>query len=332
MPSVEEENMDDLRRRQLLLAVLFLPIAARGQESTRPYRIGLLTTEPLNPLRQSPLQRSLAELGYVEGRNMVIERRDSEGRIERLDALAADLVRLKVDVILAANPPAVMSAKRATTTIPIVMMHTPDPVRLGLIASLAKPGGNITGVTTLSADVSIKQLELFGEAVPRLIRVALIWNPDNPWHDATVRVLERDAGPMGLQLQPSEVRGPAGFDGAFRAMLARGTQGVLVLADPMTYFHRRQLAGLAIRHRLPMMGSLSDYAEAGSLLSYWADTNDVYRRVASFVDRILKGANPGDLPVEQPTKFELVVNLKTAKALGITIPRDFLLRADRVIE
>ncbi|MGE5170237.1 MAG: ABC transporter substrate-binding protein [Rudaea sp.] len=321
--------MKQSRRRLLLLATLLVPIVARPREAMKPYRIGLLTTGAGAP---NPLQQSLAELGYVEGRDMVIERRTSAGRIERLDALALDLVRLKMDVIVAANPASVMSAKRATTTIPIVMMHTPDPVQLGLIASLARPGGNITGVTTLSARVSIKQLELFKEAVPRLTRVTVVWNPDNPWHGATVDAIERDAGAMGLQAQPMKIHGPDGFDGAFRAMIGEGSQGVLVLADPTTYFHRRRLAELAIRHRLPMMGSLSDYAEAGSLLSYWANTTDVYRRVASFVDRILKGAKPGDLPVEQPTKFELIVNLRTAKALGITIPQAFLLRADRVIE
>ncbi len=248
------------------------------------------------------------------------------------DPFALDLVRLKVDVIVTANPAAVLSAKRATATIPIVMMHTPDPVQLGFVASLARPGGNITGVTTLSADLSIKQLELLKEAVPRMSRVALLWNPDNPWHLATVKALQGSSGSMRLQLQVLEVRGPDAFDGAFQAMTTERTQAVLVLADPMTFFHRRRLAELAIQNRLPMMGGPPDYAEAGSLLSYWADTTDVYRRAASYVDRILKGAKPGDLPIEQPTKFEFVANLKTARSLGITIPQSVLQRADRVIE
>jgi putative tryptophan/tyrosine transport system substrate-binding protein len=320
--------MNHVRRRRFLIvagALLVVPIVARAQRAAKPHRIGVLAAGS-----SARLQQSLNDLGYVDGRDFVLEIRSAEGRSERLDALALDLVRLKVEVIVAANPAAVSSAKRASATIPIVMMHTPDPVQLGLVASLARPGGNITGVTTLSADLSIKQLGLLREAVPQVSRVALLWNPDNPWHPMTVKVLQASGGPLGLQLL--EVRGPDAFDGAFGAMKSGRTQAVLLLADPMTYFHRRRLADLAIGHRLPMMAGLPDYAEAGSLMSYWADTTDVYRRVASYVDRILKGANPGELPIEQPTKFELVVNLKTARTLGITIPQSVLLRADRMIE
>ena len=322
--------MNHVSRRQYLLAagvLLVAPIVARAQTATKPYRIGVLAAG-----RLKTLQQSLNDLGYVEGRDVVLEIRNPEGRSELFDALALDLVRLKVDVIVASNPNAVVSAKRATATIPIVMMHTPDPVQLGLVASLARPGGNITGVTTLSADLSIKQLELLKEAVPRVSRVALLWNPDNPWHPATVKALQAGSGSRGLRLQVLEARGPEAFGGVFHAMTTASAQAVLVLVDPMTFFNRRKLADLAIQHRLPMMGGLPDYAEAGSLMSYWADTTDVYRRVASYVDRILKGAKPGDLPIEQPTKFELVANLKTAKTLGITIRQSVLLRADRVIE
>ena len=319
--------MIHVRRRQFLFAVFVTPMLAQAQRATGPYRVGLLAASSAKTL-----QHILNDLGYIEGRDVVFEVRDSEGRIERLDALALELVRLKVDVLVAANPAAALSAKRATRTIPIVMMHTPDPVQLGLAASLAKPGANITGVTTLSADLSLKQIDLLKEAVPRLSRVALIWNPDNPWHSATVKALQGQVGPLSLQLQTLDVRGPEAFDGAFRAMTAERAQAVLVLADPMTYFHRRRLADLAIKHRLPMMGSLPDYAEAGSLLSYWADTTEVNRRVASFIDRILKGAKPGDLPIEQPTKFELLVNLNTARALSIAVPQSLFLRANRVIE
>jgi putative ABC transport system substrate-binding protein len=248
------------------------------------------------------------------------------------DRFASELVRLKVDVIVAANPNAVLSVKRATTTVPIVMMHTPDPVQLGLVSSLARPGGNITGVTTLSADLSIKQLELLKAAVPRMLRVALLWNPDNPWHPATVNALQGRSGSLKLQLQVLEVQGPDAFANAFLAMTTERAQAVLVLTDPLTFFHRRRLADLAIYHRLPMMGGLPDYAEAGSLMSYWADRSDVFRRAAGFVDRILKGAKPADLPIEQPTKYELVANLRTARSLGITIPPSVLQRADRVIE
>jgi putative tryptophan/tyrosine transport system substrate-binding protein len=323
--------MNQVRRRQFLLAagvLLVAPIAAQVQKATKPYRIGVLQTEE----SQTLLQQNLRELGYIEGRDIVFEIRNTEGRSERLDDFALDLVRLKVDVIVAVNPAGVLSAKRATTTIPIVMTNTPDPVQLGLVASLANPGGNITGTTTLTADLSIKQLELLKEGVPRASRVALLWNPDNPWHRGTVKGLQARGGSLGLQLQALEVRGPDAFDSAFHTMTTERAQALLVLADPMTYFHRQRLADLAIRYRLPMMGSLRGYAEAGSLMSYWADTTDVYRRAASYVDRILKGAKPGDLPIEQPTKFEFVTNLKTAKLLGITIPQSVLLRADRVIE
>ena len=323
--------MNYVRRRQFLLAtgaLLVAPIVAKAQSPTKPYRIGVLRTDD----SQALLQESLRELGYVEGRDVVFEIRSTEGRSERLDDFARDLVRLKVDVIVAVNPAGVLSATRATASIPIVMTNTPDPVQLGLVASLAKPGGNITGVTTLTVDLSIKQLELLKEAVPRASRVALLWNPDNPWHPAAVKGLKARSGSLGLQLQALDVHGPDVFDSAFQAMTTERAQAVLVLADPMTFFHRRRLAELAIKHRLPMMGSLRDYAEAGSLMSYWADTADVYRRAASYIDRIFKGARPGDLPIEQPTKFESVINLKTAKTLGINIPQSVLLRADRVIE
>ena len=330
MLSTESGKMNRVRRRQFLLAAAGLTVApfyARAQKAAKPYRIGVLGSG-------SPrtLQQDLSDLGYVEGRDVVFEFRNPEGRTESFDRFALDLVRLKVDVIVAPNPNAVLSAKRATSTIPIVMMHTPDPVQLGFVASLARPGGNITGVTTLSADLSIKQLELLKAAVPRVSRVALLWNPDNPWHPGTVKALQGRSGSMKLQLQVLEAQGPDAFGIAFQAMTTERAQALLVLTDPLTFFHRRRLADLAIQHRLPMMGGLPDYAEAGSLMSYWADKADVYRRAAGYVDRILKGAKPGDLPIEQPTKFEFVANLKTARNLGITIPQSVLQRADRVIE
>jgi putative ABC transport system substrate-binding protein len=319
-----------VRRRQFLVAAGALwvaPMVSQAQRGTKPYRIGFLTVDP-----DELLQQSLRELGYVEGRDMVLEIRDTKGSSERADDLALDLVRLKVDVIVATFPAAVLSAKRATATIPIVMVNTPDPVQLGLVASLARPGGNITGLTTLTVDVSIKQLQLLKEAVPRASRVALLWNPDNPWHPVAVKALQTSSGSQEFQLQVLKVRGPDTFDGAFHAMAAERAQGVLVLADPMMFAHRQRLADLAIKHRLPMMSNVRKYAEAGSLMSYWADRADLSRRAASYVDRILKGAKPGDLPIEQPTKFELVINLKTAKTLGLTIPQSLLLRADEVIQ
>ena len=322
--------MNHIRRRRFLVAagVLWVaPIVARAQYAKKPYRIGVLGLEPDELLRQS-----LRELGYVEGRDVILEFRDTAGSAERADALALDLVRLKVDVIVATFPTAVLSAKRATATIPIVMVNSPDPVQLGLVASLARPGGNVTGMTTLTVDVSIKQLQLLKDAVPRASRVALLWNPDNPWHPVAVKALQTSTEPQRFWLQALGVRGPDGFDGAFHAMAREHAQAILILADPMLFVHRQRLADLAIRHRLPMMGNVRAYARAGSLMSYWADRTDLSRRAASYVDRILKGASPSELPIEQPTKFELVINLKTAKILGLTIPQSLLVRADEVIE
>jgi putative ABC transport system substrate-binding protein len=307
-------------------AVLTARLTAEAQPA-KIHRIGVLTDGPIEPFRQS-----LRELGYVEGQNVALEVRETEGRPERLEQFAFELARLKVDVILATYPAAVFSARRASATIPIVMVNTPDPVELGFVASLARPGGNITGVTSLSADVSLKQLELLKEAVPRASRIAVLWNPDNPWHPVTVKGLQDGGRSLGVQLQFLPVRSPDEFDKTYQAMLTKRAQAILVLADPMTFVHRRQLTNLAVKHGLPAMGSLRAYAEAGSLLSYWAEGTTLFRRVASYVDKILKGAKPGDLPVEQPTRYELVVNLKTAKALGLTIPRSLLLRADQVIE
>lgn len=297
---------------------------AQMQQPVKVYRVGILTAAGGST---ETLRQSLRDLGYVEGRNVILEIRDTEGRPERANDLALQLARLKVDVMVATNPAAVFGAKRATTTIPIVMMHTPDPVELGLVASLARPGGNITGTTTLSVELSVKQLELLKEAVPQASRMALVWNPDNPWHPRVVKVLRGEHRLPGVKLQILGVRRPEDVDGAFQAMIRERAQGVLVLADPMTFTHRSRLADLAAKHRLPLMGGPRGYTEAGGLMSYWADENELGRRAASYVDRILKGASPESLPIEQPTKYDLMVNLKTAKALGLTLPPSLSLRA-----
>jgi len=310
----------------VIAGLLGAPPAPEAQQA-RMNRVGVLIVGSSEPIRQS-----LRGLGYVDGQNITIDARDTEGKPDRLDEFAFELARLKVDVIVANYPAAVFSARRATTTIPIVMVNTPDPVDLGLVASLARPGGNITGLTSLSADVSLKQLELLMEAVPRASRVAVLWNPDNPWHPVTVKGLEGRGRSLGVQLQFLPLRSPDEFDKTYQEILSKRAQAILILADPMTFAHRGRLANLAVRHGLPAMGSLSEYAQAGSLLSYWADGPDLVQRAASYVDKILKGARPADLPIEQPTKFELVINLKTAKALGLTIPPALLQRADRVID
>jgi putative ABC transport system substrate-binding protein len=322
--------MIDARRRQFLVTAAALCVASRpavAQPAGKPSRVGLLTVTP-----DERFQQSLRELGYVEGRDVIFEIRDMEGRYELLDKMALDLARLNVSVIVAAFPAAVLSAKRATSTIPIVMVNTPDPVELGLVASLPRPGGNITGLSTLSVDVSIKQLELLREAIPRLSRVAILWNPDSPWHRLAVKNVQVRSAALGIQLQAVEARRPDAFDSAFRAMAAERAQAVLILADPMLFAQRQRLGELALAQRLPVMGNVLGFAESGSMMSYWADRGELARRSASYVDRILKGAKPGELPIEQPTKFEFVINLKTARQLGLAIPQPVLIRADRVIE
>ena len=317
--------------RRLFIAVmtsglLAAPLLSEAQPG-RMSRVGVLLVGSAEEFRQR-----LRELGYVDGQNITIDARDTEGKPDRLDEFARELARLKVDVIIANYPAAVFSARRASMTIPIVMVNTPDPVELGLVASLARPGGNITGMTSLSVDMSLKQLELLKEAVPRASRIAVMWNPDNPWHPVTVKGLQGRGRSLGVQLQFLPVRGPDEFDRTYQEAVAGRAHAIVVLADPMTFAHRKPLANLAMRHGLPAMGSLREYAQAGSLLSYWADGADLVRRAASYVDRILKGAKPGDLPIEQPTKFELVINLRTVKALGLVISPSLLQRANQVIE
>ncbi len=313
--------------------LLATPLVAKAQQAGKVWRIGVLSPGPsTGPFSSALLQQSLRELGYVEGVNLAVEWRNAEGKMERFDALAADLVRLRVDVIVAMVPGATLAAKRSTASIPIVMVNTPDPVQLGLVASLGRPGGNVTGTTTLSADLSSKQLELLKEAVPRVVRIAVLWNPDNPWHPLALKGAEAAARSLAVQLQILEARRAEEFDSAFEAMTRKRAGAVLVLADPLTAFHRTRLTALAIKCHLPGMFATRAYAEARGLMSYWAHQADLDRRVASYVDRILKGAKPADLPIEQPTKFELVINLRTAKALGLTIPPSLLGRADDVIQ
>ncbi len=318
------------RRRFLLTSVagvLAAPLQPHAQPPAKIARIGVLTTEFPEVLRQS-----LRDLGYVEGRNLAFEIRETRGRYDRINDLAVELARLNVDVIVGTNPAVVFAARRATATIPIVMVHTPDPVHLGLVASLARPGGNITGVTSLSVDLSVKQIQLLREAVPHASRMAMLWNPDSPWHPLVVKALRDGQRGLGVPLQMLEIRGPQGFDAAFLMLVRERTGAALALADPVTYAHRSRLADLATRNRIPLMGGLRAYTEAGCLMSYWADEAELYRRAATFVDRILKGASAAGLPIEQPTTYQLIINLKTARALGLTIPPSLLLRADQVIE
>jgi putative ABC transport system substrate-binding protein len=316
--------------------LLAAPLAAGAQQSTKVFRIGILGTYPPTTPEFAHLWEAffqgLQACGYIEGRNLVVERRFMEGKVERLPELAAELVRLNVSVIVAGGQPPPVAAKHATATIPIVMTNFSDPVGLGLVTSLSRPGGNITGLAFLTVELVGKQLQLLKEAVPRVSRVGLLTNPSNPGAALQRRGAETTARSLGLQIQVLEVQRPDELAGAFAAMTSDHAGAVLLPGDSLFFHHGTQIADLALKSRLPALFTPREFAEAGGLLAYGADLGDVYRRAAVYVDKILKGARPGDLPIEQPTKFELVINLKTAKALGLTIPQSLLQRADQVIE
>ena len=278
------------------------------------------------------LRESLRELGYVEGQNIAIESRWAEGNYDRLPGLAAELVGLKVDVIVTYGTPASLAAERATGTIPIVMAGIIDPVASGLVTNLARPRGNITGNSMMSSDLVVKQLEILKEVVPKASRVALLANPANAGNAPQARRAQDAAAALGVRLQLLEARGASEIDSAFEAMTKEQADAFIVLVDAALLDRRTQIADLAARRRLPAVYGLSDHAEAGGLLAYGPNRLAMFHHAATFVDKILKGAKPGELPIEQPTKFELVINLKTAKALGLTIPQALLLRADEVIQ
>jgi putative ABC transport system substrate-binding protein len=326
-----------MRRREFIgsvaVSVLALPTSVEAQPTRKMYTVGYLG---MSPASASPyfgyFRDGLRDLGWIEGRNVVIEYRSADGIPERFDALASDLVQSRVDVILALVPAAVFAAKKATQSIPIVMVATPDPVELGLVASLARPGGNITGLTSLSADMSAKQLDLLKQLVPKVSRIAIVSNPTNPWHPNALRLIETNARPLGIRVQILSVRRPEDFEGALAEAAKEGSEALLVLADPMTLVHCSELTGLAVKHRLPTMCPVPECLAAGGLASYWPNIEATNRRAAWYVHGILSGVRPGDLPIEQPDKFDLTISLKTAKALGLTIPPILLARADEVIE
>ena len=311
------------------------PLAANAQPAGKVPRIGWLggpTRESAEPFVRE-FQRGLKDLGWVEGQNIIIEWRFAGGRAERLPDLAAELVRLGVDLIVVPSTPTAVAAKNATRTIPLVTVSGSDPVALGLVASLARPGRNITGLTrNVGPEITGKLLALLKETVPKVSRMAVLWNPTTPGNALASREAEIAARALGLQLQLLEARSLDDFDSAFAAMTTRRAGALLVLGDVMFTTHRIRLADLAAKSRLPAIYGEREHVEAGGLMSYGAITAELFRRAATYVDKILKGAKPADLPVEQPTKFELVINLKTAKALGLTIPQSVLLRADEVIQ
>ena len=308
-----------------------LDVHAQGPPAGKVYRIGFLRQGQPPKTHVEAFQQGLRERGYVEGQNVVVEYR-FDGSLEQLPQFAEELVRLQVDALLVPNMPAALAAKQATSTIPIVMVGIGDPVRNGLVASLARPGGNITGLAVLQPEVVGKQLEFLKDVLPTVSRVAVLWNPANPALALHVRAADVAAQALGVELHFLEARGPEALDSAFAAMTSAHTGALLVVGDAMLLQHCRRLAELAAMNHLPTMYHSREFVEAGGLLSYGSSLPDTWRRAAYYVDRILKGAKPADLPVEQPMKFELVINLKTAKELGLTIPPSLLFQADEVIQ
>jgi putative ABC transport system substrate-binding protein len=316
-----------------LLFALCLP--AEAQQPKKVPLIGYLSpvSASRDSTRREAFRQGLRELGYIEGQNVTIEYRFAEGRLNRFSELATELVRLNVDIIIAAGgSPLARAAKSATATIPIVMTNAADPVADGLIASLARPGGNITGLTALTPDLSAKRLELLKETVPKVARVAALWNPTVGERANDLKEAQAAAEAFHVQLQSLEVRDPDDFERAFEAATKERAQALIILPDPLTNTHQARIVDLAVKKRLPTMFSQRPPVDAGGLMSYSPHYEALFRRAATYVDKILKGAKPAELPVEQPTKFELVVNLKTAKQIGLTIPHSVLARADKVIK
>ena len=326
-------------RRELLLTVglsaLAAPFALFAQQQPARARLGFLglssATNPVTESRVDALRAGLRELGYTEGTNFDFMFRWADGSYDRLPGLAAELVRLKVDVLVTYATPGGLAAKQATRTIPIVMASVGDPVSTGLVASLARPGGNVTGLALFTTEEVVKRLELLKDSLPRARRVAVLWNPDNPLFGPVDQKMRDAAKSLKLDVRRFDVRHPNEMENAFSAMTASRVDAVLVIEDPLLTANAARIAEIATKKRLPSIGHVV-FADAGGLIGNGANQLELFRRAAVFVDKILKGAKPADLPVEQPTKFELVINLKTAKALGIKIPQVILLRADRVIE
>jgi putative tryptophan/tyrosine transport system substrate-binding protein len=307
---------------------------ATAQQPTKAPRIGFLSASSLsaNAARIEAFRQGLRELGYVEGKNVVIDWRSAEGKAARLPALAAELVRLKVDIIVSASPTATRFANEATVTIPIVMAFDSDPIGNGFVASLARPGGNITGLSTLAPEISGKLVELLKEIVPRLSRVAVLGTSTTPGYAPVLKEMELAAGALKVKLQNLDVLSPKDIETAYRAASKGRAQAILVRGGPVLTSQRTQVVELAVKSRLPAIYNVAEFVEAGGLMTYSASMTDLYRRAATYVDKILKGAKPADLPVEQPTKFEFIINLKAAKQIGLTIPPNVLVRADRVIK
>src|SRR5215471_20755805 len=327
-----------IERRKFLAALVGAavawPLAVRAQQGGKRYTIGILSAggAGVQVALNSAFFDGLRELGWVEGKNVVFENRNAEDRLERLPELAADLVRLKVDVIAASGTLAPLAVKQATDTIPIVMTASGDPLGSGLVASLARPGGNVTGMSLMVPDLGAKRLELLKELLPRLSRVAVLWNAANPYSALVYKETQAGGRTWGIDVQSLDVRGPDDFDGAFEAASRLRPDALITVEDPLTASYRKHIADFAARQQLPSLHGIREFVAAGGLISYGANLADLSRRAAYYVDKIFKGAKPADLPVQQPTKFEMVINLTTAKVLGLPISPTLLARADEVIE
>jgi len=282
--------------------------------------------------RRAVFSEALRKLGWIEGKNIAFVDRFAENRIERLSEVAAELVRLKVDIIVVIGTQAAIAVRRATSSIPIVMAPGSDPVEVGLVASLARPGGNVTGLSIMAPEVGGKRLELLKEIFPGASRVAVLWNADTPSSALVFKEIKHAATILGIEVQPLEVAGSSGFDGAFEAAVRERVDALIAIEDPLTFDHRERIVRFAIDRRLPAVYGQREFVEAGGLMAYGVNFVDLMRRGASYVDKVLRGTDPSDLPIEQPTKFDLVINLKTAKALGLVVPPTLLARADEVIE
>ena len=307
-------------------------LVATAQQTGKIYRVGLIATGASDGLGPKGFRAGMRELGYVEGVNFVMDGRYAAGRAERLPALARELVTAKPDVIVAVGTQAAEAAKAETKSTPIVMALVSDAVGTGLVPNLARPGGNVTGLTLMMPEISAKRLQLFKEVLPRFSQMAVLWNPADPPRLAEFKEVQEAAARLGITVRSIEIRRLDEFDRAVAELTRSRVEGVLALSDPFTLMHRTRVIDFATKHRLPVVSSYRPWAESGALMAYGPDLSDIARRAATYVDKIFKGVKPGDLSVEQPTKFELVLNRRTAKALGLTIPPSVLLQADQVVE
>ena len=326
-------------RRKLVIAIgagALAPRTSFAQTPGKVWRVGFLAQRRVDfvesDLYYGPFRQGMRELGYVEGRNLMIEWRSAEGKAERLPELAAELTRLQVEVIATVGTPAAMAAQKATTTIPTVMIAMGDPIGSGLVKSLARPGGNKTGISIMTSELTPKLLEMLRSMVPKVVRVAVLLNPVNASNTVALKNIQIAAQKLGLKVQPVEAGTPEEIANGFSAMTRETAGALIVMRDPIFQQHRNQIAQLAMERRLPSIASSSEYVEIGGLISYGPNVRENYRLAAKYIDKIFKGANPGELPIEQPTTFELFVNMKTAKALGIKVPQTILIQATKVIE